>query len=94
MTSGDTALPRVAVLFTALVVVFFLLLASGVRAGGAPRSNEVHVVQAGETLWAIAESLVGPAEDIRAVVWELKALNGLSTSTIHAGDRIVVPLDD
>ena len=91
MTAGGTALPRVAVLFTALVVVFFLLLASGVRAGGREVPREIYVVQSGDTLWEIAESRTAPGADIRVMVWELQTLNGLSGGTIHPGDRIILP---
>ncbi len=92
MASGATALSRVVVLLTALVALFFLLLASRVQAGNQLRPTTVHVVQEGETLWEIAESLADPADDIRVLVFDLKRMNGLSSAEIAAGDRLVTPL--
>ncbi|HEY5578890.1 MAG TPA: LysM peptidoglycan-binding domain-containing protein [Acidimicrobiia bacterium] len=92
MASGADALPRVVVLLTALIAAFFLLLASGVSARGDGRATtEVHVVQAGETLWEIAEDLTEVDGDVRRTVFELRALNQLPDSLIMAGDRILIP---
>jgi len=92
MATGADALPRVVVLLTALIAAFFLLLASGVAARGDGRATEeVHVVQAGETLWEIARDLTAVGGDVRRTVFELRRLNRLPDSLIMAGDRILVP---
>jgi hypothetical protein len=91
MAVGTGALSRVVVLLAVTFVVFFLLLASRVYAGGELRSTTVHVVQPGETLWEIAGELTGPEGDVRRIIYDIKRMNGLETSGIGAGDRLVVP---
>ena len=68
----------------------------------APReaaSTSVHVVRAGESLWSIAEDLLGPGasteEIARAVerLWELNAerIGSGDPDLIVSGQRLVVP---
>lgn len=53
-------------------------------------STETHVVEPGDTLWTIAQS-VDAKHDTRAVVDEIERLNGLGTSEIYPGQSLVVP---
>jgi hypothetical protein len=48
------------------------------------------VVQPGDTLWSIASSLDAEA-DVRAVIDEIQALNGLSGGDIAPGQTLVLP---
>lgn len=51
---------------------------------------EYVTVQAGQSLWALAES-VAPSADPRDVVSEIVNLNQLENSELHPGDRIAIP---
>lgn len=82
----------------ALVAVVVALL--GVRAGGAvagapgePVEVRVHVVTAGETLWGHAQRLADPGEDVRDVVARIAELNGLGSSGLQAGQRLLLPVE-
>ena len=80
-----------------LVVVMVTLLlafagfglgrASASHAAGPPRTT---VVQAGETLWQIAER-VAPHRDPRVLVEQLRAANHLGTGTVLPGQQLVLP---
>ena len=52
-----------------------------------PATQEIHVVQPGETLWSIAEQ-VAPDGDVRATVDRLADLNG--GAAIQVGQRLIV----
>lgn len=57
----------------------------------APAETSTVVVQAGDTLWSLAEGLV-PEGDRRVTISQIVELNGLSSAgDIHAGDVLVVP---
>lgn len=77
----------------ALAVVLVSGAASGraeAPAGGS--AGEVHVVEEGDTLWAIARGLVGPEGDPRPVVHELREANDLGPGfTLLPGVRLVLP---
>jgi len=47
-------------------------------------------VGVGESLWDIAERIAGD-RDVRDVIVEIRALNGLHGSTVEAGQRLVLP---
>lgn len=85
-----------ALLVTAVGLLLSPLLASGAVADGPTTSAvevERHVVQPGETLWAIASDVAAPGEDVRDVVLALQRLNNLPTAGLMAGQAIVVPVD-
>ncbi|MFF2831439.1 LysM peptidoglycan-binding domain-containing protein [Cellulosimicrobium cellulans] len=79
-----------------LLAAVLLLLAArvGVAVAGAPGEPvevRVHVVTAGETLWELAQGVAAPGEDLRDVVNGLAELNGLSSSGLQAGQKILLP---
>ena len=92
----------VALVAAALVSVLVLRLVIGALAAGVlpspppagPVSGDVpagaatYVVQPGDTLWSIAESL-DPSGDVRATVDALARANG--GAALDVGDRIVLP---
>ena len=66
--------------------------------GGRASANQTHadparvvVVHAGDTVWTIAERVVGPTADPRPMVQALVARNHLHAAVITAGERLVVP---
>lgn len=81
----------------ALAVVACLALAAGIgRAGaearaGAASGYEVVTVEPGDTLWDIAGQRY-PGADVRAKVYEIEQVNGLSGPVIMAGQRLKVPV--
>ncbi|MEE6274036.1 LysM peptidoglycan-binding domain-containing protein [Georgenia wangjunii] len=60
-------------------------------AAGAEGPVTAVTVGAGETLWGIAAGAAAPGEDVRDVVDEMLALNGLSSAELRAGQQILVP---
>lgn len=83
----------VALLALALVAVV-ALVATRADADGPEGALAVrtHVVASGETLWAIAEGVAEPGDDVRDVVLELVRLNRLPSAGLMAGQSIVVPV--
>lgn len=53
----------------------------------APRT---HVVQSGESLWSLAGEF-GGAGDPREFVYRIKKLNGLETSDVFPGQKLILP---
>jgi LysM repeat protein len=85
----------------ALVVVLMLLvmaasglaLARGASAADGPAPVVVvhtHVVLPGETLWGIAQQ-VAPHDDPRDTVARIVEFNSLSSTAVHAGQRLALP---
>lgn len=49
------------------------------------------VVQQGDTLWSIAAAVAGDGEDVRAVIAEIRELNGLADASLVPGQLLVLP---
>lgn len=56
-----------------------------------PEQVTTVTVQPGESLWAIASTSAAPGQDVREVIDQIRALNGLEHSTVHAGQELSVP---
>jgi LysM repeat protein len=84
---------RVVLVLLAIVVAFLAIRVGGAVASapGEPVEVRVHVVAAGETLWGHAQRIAQPGEDVRDVVAHLVELNGLSSSSLQAGQRLLLP---
>ena len=81
----------VALLALLPIVLAFLLI--GTRAAQADASGPttaVVKVEAGQSLWDVAVA-IAPDEDPRSIIWTIKALNGLETSEVQAGQALIVP---
>jgi LysM repeat protein len=66
-----------------------LLVSVVARAGQGAGPEERYVVKPNDTLWSIA--LRRYAGDPREAVWEIRVRNGLSGTTLHPGQVLVLP---
>lgn len=73
-----------------IVLAFLLIGTKSAQAETATPSTAVITVEAGQSLWDVAVA-VAPNEDPRATIWTIKALNGLETSEVQAGQALTVP---
>ena len=84
---------RRVVALLALLPIFVAFLLIGTRAAQADATGPttaVIKVEAGQSLWDVAVA-IAPNEDPRSTIWTIKALNGLETSEVQAGQALVVP---
>lgn len=52
--------------------------------------TQMVIVEEGQSLWEIAREVAG-GEDVRDVLTTIVDMNGLDSSTVHPGQRILVP---
>ena len=74
-----------------IVVAFFLMSTRAAQADQSGPSTAVIKVEAGQSLWDVAVA-IAPNEDPRSTIWTIKALNGLETSEVQAGQGLIVPV--
>ena len=67
-----------------------VLLATTSRAAEPAGPSPAVVVESHDTLWSIA-ARHAPHRRVPEVIVEIRQLNGLTGSVIHAGDRLVLP---
>ncbi|MFC5928891.1 LysM peptidoglycan-binding domain-containing protein [Cryobacterium melibiosiphilum] len=91
------------VVFTTLAAIpvvaaaFVLALNGGLASAAGPTNAAALVtfdyvtIQAGESLWQIAES-IAPTADPRDVIAEIVSLNRLSVDAVEPGQRLALPL--
>ncbi len=91
---GRVVLTGLAALPVALGVLIGVLSSGGAVAGiddgRAAAAFETIEVGAGDTLWAIAES-IAPSSDPRDVIYEIMRLNGLDDAVVQPGQELVLP---
>ena len=79
-----------------LVVFVFLAFSTSMlfNSGGASDVPDYleFAVQPGDTLWKIARMHLPDGMDIREFIFEIKKANDISTSIIHPGDVLLLPL--
>lgn len=81
---------RLLILLTAACVGFLLI--SGRVDASTPESSPVsYKVLPGDTLWAIASSVASPEEDVRVVIASIRRMNSLETSSLAAGQVLLIP---
>ena len=56
-----------------------------------PSASRVVVVHRGDTVWAIAQRIVGPSADPRPMVQALIDANHLPDGVISVGEHLIVP---
>ncbi len=64
--------------------------AAGVDAGGTAAAPVVTTVQAGESLWSVAQR-IAPENDPREVIAQIRRLNDLQTSGLQVGQQLLLP---
>jgi len=67
-------------------------VAEGTRADAAAASFEYVTVQAGQSLWKLAEA-IAPTADPRDVIAEIVSLNQLSSENVQPGQRLALPAE-
>ena len=77
-------------LVAAAAVVALSMLRSAAADTGVPERTTVVEVRTGESLWELAER-VAPQSPPQAVVERIRQLNGMSGSTVHPGQPLLVP---
>ena len=88
------------VVFTSLAAIPFVVAAvlMGLNGGGATATSsagapvEQVTVQAGQSLWQLAED-IAPGTDPREVVRDILAANQLESASVQAGQRLDVPAE-
>lgn len=81
----------------ALLAALLLVLGLGGSAlGGSSQPGEERtrphiLVEPGLTLWSVARARIGPEEDPRPYIEQIRELNGLATSELEVGQRLVLP---
>jgi hypothetical protein len=79
-----------------LVIAAFALSINGGGAtaslDGSDLAFELVTVQAGESLWQLAEQ-IAPMSDPRDVIHEVMKLNGLESAEIYAGQELAIPAE-
>ncbi|MDO8730982.1 MAG: LysM peptidoglycan-binding domain-containing protein [Actinomycetota bacterium] len=86
---------RLVVLFGGVIALFSAMLMFG-QIASATITNQgpataVVVVQPGETLWSIAQS-VAPSADPRETVSRIRDLNGMTSAVVIKGQSLIVPV--
>lgn len=94
--SGSIRVARMAaiLLLTGLILGLIgpRLWAARPISSGSETSQTVHTVSSGESLWELAEKYA-PDDDPRAFVFELRRLNGLDTSSVSPGQKLLIPAE-
>lgn len=87
---GRTVLTTIAATPLVFAALAFALNGGMATATGDEGSTSYITVQAGQSLWQLAEE-VAPQEDIREVVAQLLHVNALESAEIFPGQQLAVP---
>ncbi len=89
--SGLRALALGLALVLLVGALLWMFQPQAVSASG-PSEAKTVVVRPGDTLWEIADQLAPDGADLRLVVRELVAVNGLQSKVLRPGQVLAVPL--
>lgn len=99
---ADRRFERVAVRLVAASLLFVILFtgftlmksdASGEHPAEPTAGEKVIFISPGDTLWSIAGGLRKEGQDLRRIIFDLKERNNLSSSTLKAGQILIIPAD-
>jgi hypothetical protein len=90
MVLAVMALAPVVAVVVALSAVPAAASSASADVGSSSSSFSYVTVQAGESLWSVAER-IAPAADPREVITDIQTLNGLEDSAVSAGQSLAVP---
>ncbi|MBW7454109.1 LysM peptidoglycan-binding domain-containing protein [Paenibacillus sepulcri] len=85
-----------AILFFSLLFVGFSIMqgsATSEHPAEPAAGEKVISISEGQTLWEIAGDLRKEGEDIRRIIYDLKERNNLTSSTLMAGQTLIIPAD-
>lgn len=76
-----------------LVIVGVAYFAPQAVAGGGAElvPSDTWTVASGETLWSISVMFTEPGGDVRSTLEQIKTLNAFESTSIRAGQQILVP---
>lgn len=83
---------RVLVVISTVALALCLLLVTSVMAGGTAPVTADYTVRGGDTLWSIADAHAEQDSDVRSVMDDIRRINDLSGSMLHAGQTLEVPV--
>ena len=83
---------RLSVILAAVFTVF-LLIGGPADAESPPSPTSEYVVATGDTLWSIAAGHVGPGDDVRVTIADIREASGLTNSRIFPGQVLLIPKD-
>jgi mRNA-degrading endonuclease toxin of MazEF toxin-antitoxin module len=78
---------------TLAIAVMFALFAGlgGAVADGEVEVAQVTTLQAGETLWQLADEITPPGQDVRPTLRAIMTLNGFESASLPAGTPVKLP---
>jgi|FLYL01.1.fsa_nt_gi hypothetical protein len=76
-----------------LLVIGVWSVTGAVGEADEPVRTVEYVVSPGDTLWALADEIAPPGEDVRKWVYLIEELNGLTGSDLRVGQRLLLPAD-
>ncbi len=77
-------------MITILSVFAFSTINNNSVVEGRAEFNESIIVKSGDNIWSIAKDIDSP-RDIREVIYDIKELNNLDSSTIYPGEKLYLP---
>lgn len=80
--------------FTAFCMICMFTISAGVAGVSASKPAETYTlcVSCGDTLWDIAASGNTRGKDIRNVIDDIMKLNNMTSTELHVGDIIEIPV--
>jgi cell division protein YceG involved in septum cleavage len=77
-----------------LITVFCLgsVFGAGEVSGATEKQYVTITVEPGDTLWTIAETYSDENVDVRQYAYRIARFNGISDSTVYAGEELIIPL--
>ncbi|MBT5181880.1 MAG: LysM peptidoglycan-binding domain-containing protein [Candidatus Nanopelagicales bacterium] len=82
------------IVMTCAVLCMWVLFGSGTADAASESSlptTQVVVVQPGESLWSISQSL-NPGADPRALIMGIREINGIGTEHVFPGQSLIIPI--